>query len=200
MVDVLLHLQKVLVPRDLLQQLARVRSVELDAEVERESLHAFYLSVNFLVWVEPVRLREVVNEAQPEVGRLQQVEVLVDHVQKVLTTGGVLDLLDELGFVQEDHLTVEGLGLFAEAAPHGETRTPSSRRAGHSPAPAKNRILARRRSRWHRKADSPGQNPGKNATTPPPKGRSPCTGRAAKSRLKAAAAAKAAEPSTLLLA
>lgn len=54
MVDVLLHLQKVLVPRDLLQQLARVRRVELDAEVERERLHAFYLSVDLLVRVEPV--------------------------------------------------------------------------------------------------------------------------------------------------
>lgn len=153
MVDVLLHLQKVLVPRDLLQQLARVRRVELDAEVERERLHAFYLSVDLLVRVEPVRLRQGVDEAQAEVRCLQQIQVLVDHIQKVLASGSVLYLLYEFSFVQEDYLAVEGLGFLAKTAPHGES-TALTAACGHSPA--ENRIFARR-SCWHsEREDSPG--------------------------------------------
>lgn len=120
MVDILLNLQKVLVPCDLLKQLARVRRVELDTEVECERLHAFDLSVDLLVGVEPMRLRQVVDEAKTKVCSFQQVQVLVNDIQKILASGSVLYLLYELSFVQEDHFAVEGLGFLAEAALHGE--------------------------------------------------------------------------------
>lgn len=121
MVDILLHLQKVLVPCDLLKQLAWVWCVELDTEVERERLHAFDLSVDLLVGVEPMRLRQVVDEAKTKVGSFQQVQVLVNDIQKILASGSVLYLLYEFSFVQEDHFAVEGLGFLAEAALHGES-------------------------------------------------------------------------------
>lgn len=68
------------------------------------------------------RLREVVDKAETEVSRLQKIQMLVHHVKKVLAPGRVLDLLDEFGFVQKDHLAVEGLRFFTEAALHGEAQ------------------------------------------------------------------------------
>lgn len=121
MVDVLLHLQKVLIPRDFLEQLARIRRVELDTEVKCERLRAFDLSVDLLVGVEPVRLRKGVDKTKTKVRCFQQVQVFVDHVQKILASRSVLYLLYELSFVEQYHLAVKGLRFLAEAALHGES-------------------------------------------------------------------------------
>ena len=67
--------------------------------------------------------------SEPEVGRLDEVEVLEDVVQEILAGGLLLDLLDQLLLVQKDDLDVEGLGA-SEAGQQPHLRAEFSEKVG----------------------------------------------------------------------
>lgn len=102
-------------PRDLLQEFAGVSGIELDAEVERVRIRALELSVQLLGRIQPVlrhkyivcksfdkavvifakpsiahRLTVLVQIPQPEIRRLQQVQVAEDHIQDSLARALIL--------------------------------------------------------------------------------------------------------------
>ena len=79
--------------------------------------------------METHRLISRVLISEPEVGRLDEVEVLEDVVQEILAGGLLLDLLDQLLLVQKDDLDVEGLGA-SEAGQQPHLRAQLSEKEG----------------------------------------------------------------------
>ncbi|KAH1000367.1 hypothetical protein HUJ04_000280 [Dendroctonus ponderosae] len=128
--DVLLDLQEELVARDLLEQLARIGRVEFHAKVHGAEIVAPELSAELLVGVEPVGLAVLIEESEPEVGGLQQVQVLEDGVEQELAGARALQLVHQLGLVEEHDLAVDGGVVGAKAAHHCHVRLPPIFRAG----------------------------------------------------------------------